>query len=187
MRITGGEHRGRLLRTPSTPLRPTQDRVRAAAFSILAARVPDASVLDLFAGSGAYGIEALSRGAATADFLDADPRSAAAIRRNLADLRIPASAARVRVGDAFRLLRNPPPAPFDLVFADPPYQEAADNAWLPRLAALLLENRWLSPDSFFLYETDAPTPAPLPNLPLLLDRTYSATRLLLFRPAPPSA
>lgn len=121
LRITGGVHSSRRLLVPDLlGLRPAQDRVRAAVFSALGALVPEARVLDLFAGTGAYGLEALSRGATSALFVEQDFRTAAALRQNLTALRY-----------EFPVLDTPveswiPRAPissFDLIFLDPPYDQ----------------------------------------------------------------
>jgi len=121
LRITAGIHRSRRLQVPNLPgLRPAQDRVRAAVFSALGALVPEARVLDLFAGTGAYGIEALSRGAQSALFIEQDSRTSEALRENLASLDY-----------SFPVLSSPvenwipgvAPASFDLIFLDPPYDQ----------------------------------------------------------------
>lgn len=126
MRVVAGVYGGRRLVAPAgSATRPTSDRVREALFSILGPRVEGARVLDLFAGSGALGIEALSRGAATAVFVDSSARAIAAIRTNLEALGIDADVRRI---DARAALRPPsaPPDPYDLVFLDPPYRRAAE-------------------------------------------------------------
>jgi 16S rRNA (guanine966-N2)-methyltransferase len=126
VRVIGGRSRGRLLYAPPGPgLRPTSDRVREAIFDILYSRggVEGWSVLDLFAGTGALGIEALSRGATRATFVDSDRTSVAAIGRNLATLAggdEPAPVIEVVRSDAARFLERRP-AHYDVVFCDPPY------------------------------------------------------------------
>jgi 16S rRNA (guanine966-N2)-methyltransferase len=124
MRVIAGEARGLPLRIPSPGVRPTMDRVRGAIFSSLGNAVPGARVLDLFAGSGAMGIEALSRGAASAVFVDADPRCAACVRENLRRARLEAS---VQVMDAVKFLELYVEESFDLIFADPPYAKPSAN------------------------------------------------------------
>ncbi|MBI4337324.1 MAG: 16S rRNA (guanine(966)-N(2))-methyltransferase RsmD [Chloroflexi bacterium] len=130
-RIIGGESQGRRLRTAKdTGVRPTSDLVRGAVFSILAQRVEGARVLDLFAGSGALGVEALSRGAAWADFVEAVPHRASAIRATLRELGY-GDRARVYAAKAERapaILQGP----YHLIFLDPPYE-------YPGLADLLLQ------------------------------------------------
>lgn len=123
LRITGGEFRGRLLKTPSgLATRPTQARLRQALFNSIQTRIPDAKVLDLFAGSGALGFESLSRGARHVTFVEDSRQAIKMIEANARDLKVldrieilSESVDRV----AQRLLRN---APFDIVLADPPYE-----------------------------------------------------------------
>jgi 16S rRNA (guanine966-N2)-methyltransferase len=123
LRVVAGTFKGRRLAAPrGTRTRPTADRVREALFSMLG-DVSDARVLDLFAGSGALGIEALSRGAASATFVEHDAGAATVIRSNLVRARLDGPAATVVRDDAPRWLRRvpPPDGPFDLVVIDPPY------------------------------------------------------------------
>jgi 16S rRNA (guanine966-N2)-methyltransferase len=132
VRIVGGRFGGRRLTAPrGGRVRPTADRVRESWMSIVAPELPGARVADLFAGSGALGLEALSRGAASADFVELAPASLAALRANIETLGI-AGQARVHRGDALRFVERLGPAAYDLVFADPPYTTAAAE----RLAAL---------------------------------------------------
>jgi 16S rRNA (guanine966-N2)-methyltransferase len=125
MRVVAGKYRGRkLIAPPGSATRPTSDRVRESLFSVLGASVQGARVLDLYAGSGALGIEALSRGAASAVFVDQAEPAIAAIRANLAALEIEATVHHMQARAALR----PPPtsaAAYDLVFLDPPYRRAA--------------------------------------------------------------
>jgi 16S rRNA (guanine966-N2)-methyltransferase len=121
MRIVGGEFRGRRLSAPrDRRVRPTADRVREAWMSIVQDALPGARVLDLYAGSGALGLEALSRGAASADFVELAPASLAALKANIAALGVEARATAHR-GDALRFAARLPPASYDVAFADPPY------------------------------------------------------------------
>lgn len=132
MRVTGGLLGGRVLRAPAgTNTRPTADRVRQALFNILGPRCEGAQVLDLYAGSGALGIEALSRGAAHAVFVESDRRACQVLEKNLLELALPARAAVLcqPVPAAFSRLRGA----FELIFADPPYASAD----LPELLAAL--------------------------------------------------
>jgi 16S rRNA (guanine(966)-N(2))-methyltransferase RsmD len=126
MRVVAGRYGGRrLVAPPGSATRPTSDRVREALFSVLGAGVEGAHVLDLYAGSGALGIEALSRGAASAVFVDHSAKAIAAVRANLEALGIEAV---VRQLDARAALRTSPPLrdPYDLVFLDPPYRRDAE-------------------------------------------------------------
>jgi 16S rRNA (guanine966-N2)-methyltransferase len=132
VRIVAGEFGGRRLVPPAdVRVRPTADRVREAWMSILAAELPGARVLDLYAGSGALGLEALSRGAATADFAELRRASLAALERNVEALGV-ADRVRIHRGDALRYAERLAPGAFDLAFADPPYAHDAAE----RLVAL---------------------------------------------------
>jgi 16S rRNA (guanine(966)-N(2))-methyltransferase RsmD len=177
MRVIAGEWRGRPLKAPpGAATRPTSDRVREALFSILASRVPGARVLDLFAGSGALGIEALSRGAAHATFVDDAP---AAIRAIEANLKAVGSAAPVRRTDALRFLAGARDrgALYDLVFLDPPYRHAE------RLAPALSEAlpAVLAPGAVAVAESDRRTPLDL-TLPLHDERRYGDTLIRIHGP-----
>lgn len=132
MRIVGGIYGGRRLTLPKDArVRPTADRVREAWMSILGDEIPGARVLDLYAGSGALGIEALSRGAARADFVELNPASLAALHANLAALGAE-DRATVHRADALRFAERLPEGAFDLALADPPYSNDAAE----RLVAL---------------------------------------------------
>jgi 16S rRNA (guanine966-N2)-methyltransferase len=145
MRVIAGEARGLRLRAPSPVSRPTMDRVREAIFSSIGEAVAGARVLDLFAGSGALGIEALSRGAASAVFVDVNARCAACIRENLRRAKLEGS---VQVMDALTFVRlYAEPEGYDLIFADPPYGKSTGERdfgkellALPALARALREN-----------------------------------------------
>jgi 16S rRNA (guanine966-N2)-methyltransferase len=169
-----GAHRGRRLRTPpGRATRPTSDRVREALFSILGP-VEGLRVLDLFAGSGALGIEALSRGAASATFVESDRGAAAVIRANLETL---GESADVAARDALAWLRSPPAGTaFELVMLDPPYDSAL------RLAAPLSEllPAVLAEDATVVSESDKRTPLNL-DLPLADERVYGDTRIAIHR------
>src|SRR5919197_4549615 len=119
--MVAGKWRGRRIRPPADPrVRPTADRVREAWMSILAPALVDARILDLFAGSGALGLEALSRGAKVAHFVDISPKSLATIRANARALDAGAAAI-IHREDALRFASRLPPHAYDVVFADPPY------------------------------------------------------------------
>jgi len=172
MRVVAGAHKGRRLQAPrGRRTRPTTDRVREALFSLLG-DVSGARVLDLYAGSGALGIEALSRGASAATFVDSDARAVAAIRRNLQAIGVEADARRQ---DVVRFLASAP-GRFDLVFADPPYDSAT------RLAAPLSDRlpAVLSPNARIVTESDKRTPLEL-TLPLADERIYGDTRIAIHR------
>ncbi len=174
MRVVAGEYGGRRLHAPAgRSTRPTADRVREALFSILG-DVSGACVLDLYAGSGALGIEALSRGAAGAEFVDSGRLAVEAIRRNLAELEIQAP---VHRRDALAWLAAAGTVrTYDLVFCDPPYDSAARLA-LPlseRLPAIL------SDSARIVTESDKRSPLEL-AFPLMRERTYGDTRLAVHR------
>lgn len=124
LRVVAGSAGGLHLKTPKgVTLRPTQDRIKQAMFSSLGARVPGARVLDLYAGTGALGIEALSRGAREAVFVEKERNGCRTITENLAHCRLETQG-QVIQADALSYLRGTP-RPFDLIFADPPYEKEA--------------------------------------------------------------
>ena len=161
---------GRRLTAPAgDATRPTSDRVREALFSVLGGSVQDARVLDLYAGSGALGIEALSRGAASAVFVDRSPRAVAAIRSNLEALGIEAEVRPVEARAALRTASAWAEA-YDLVFLDPPYRRAAElgrelSEALPAV---------LAPGARVVSESDRRDPLEL-ALPLTDERRYGDT------------
>ena len=165
IRITGGELRGRRLHVPRRGVRPTTGMVREAIFSMLGS-VEGASVLDLFAGSGALGIEALSRGAAGATFVD---RDTAAVRRNLDDLGLDA---RVDRSDITAWLSRQAGSSYQLVFCDPPYTLAAGLDADLRAGLAQVVDR----DGKLVLETAAREPLDL-GLPVIKEREYGDTLL----------
>ena len=145
MRIVGGQHRGAALATPkSQAIRPTTDRMRESLFNILEHRYDDpvegARVLDLFSGTGALGLEALSRGARFVLFVEEAVEARGLIRQNLEALGL-TGLAKIYRRDATRIGRCAPMAPFDLVFADPPYRKGLGEKAL----AAAREGGWLAP------------------------------------------
>ena len=179
MRITGGDLGGRNLEVPkSGEIRPTQDRVREALFSILAAVVPGSQVLDLFAGTGALGIEALSRGAKSAVFVEQNARHAEILRRNLANFKL---AGEVAVRDAYRYLETYSGPGFDLVFADPPYALGAEKGYAQVLSTLKSRGV-VRPGGIFVAEmTKVQKAEETPGWELLRDRIYGKTRICIWR------
>jgi 16S rRNA (guanine966-N2)-methyltransferase len=176
MRVISGSRRGATLRAPRGPdVRPTSDRVREALFSVLA-DVDGEHVLDLFAGSGALGIEALSRGAASAVFVDRAPAALAAVRANLSALHL---AGDVRSAEAVRFLSTAPDGGrlYDLVFIDPPYRQA--RALGPDLSAVLPPV--LSSRARVVVESDRRAPLDL-QLPLSFERRYGDTLIRIHEP-----
>jgi 16S rRNA (guanine966-N2)-methyltransferase len=170
VRVVAGTFKGRRLAAPrGTRTRPTADRVREALFSMLG-DVGEARVLDLYAGSGALGIEALSRGADSAVFVERDAQALAAIERNLAAVGVEATVVRQ---DVLRFLARADGA-FDLVFCDPPYDSASRLAGplADRLPALIAE------DARIVTESDKRNPLVLP-FPLLVERAYGDTQIAI--------
>ena len=155
LRIIGGAWRGRRLRFPPSPeIRPTPDRVRETLFNWLAARVPGARCLDLFAGSGAIGLEALSRGASQVTFVERDCAAAREIAARLDEWG--ARTGRVEQSDALRFLDATPAAPFDIVFLDPPFA----SPLLEEAAERLEQGGWLADDALVYIECPAASPSP---------------------------
>jgi len=149
LRIIAGEWRGRRLTFPTLPgLRPTPDRVRETLFNWLTPQLPGAHCLDLFAGSGLLGLEALSRGAASVLFVDQAAAAVAALRANLQQLAC--DRGEVRQLTAAQLLAAPPPRRFDLIFLDPPFSEQLLPLTLRQLAA----GAWLQPGARIYIEQD---------------------------------
>nr|WP_072820124.1 16S rRNA (guanine(966)-N(2))-methyltransferase RsmD [Halomonas ilicicola] len=148
LRIIGGRFRRRLLPVPDSPgLRPTPDRVRETLFNWLAGELADRRALDLFAGTGALGLEALSRGAREACFVEADGAVARSIERNLETLQ---AEGRVLPLDALAFL-NGPPTPWDVVFLDPPFRRDLTT----KACALLEQRGWLETEAWVYVETEA--------------------------------
>ncbi len=187
MRIVGGSLRGRrLLTPPDRSLRPTAERTRESLFDLLTQgralsgedAVAGARVLDAFAGTGALGIEALSRGAESAVFLEKSPAACYLIRQSIMSFGL-SDRARVQQGDAL----HPPPVarPVDLCLMDPPYDADLEE---PAVVALARAG-WLGPETLIALERAAKDKAKLPpNADMLDDRRYGKARILLFRLTP---
>jgi 16S rRNA (guanine966-N2)-methyltransferase len=163
---------------PRTGTRPTTDRVRESLFNMLASRVDfeGASVLDLYAGSGALGLEALSRGATAAVFVESDHRAAAVIAKNIAALGV---AAAVRRGPVAAVLAGGADRPVDLVFADPPYDVPA--AEIVEMLTALADGGWVSTGTLVVVERAAAGPSLTwpEGWQHRQDRRYGDTRLEL--------
>ena len=177
LRIIGGSLRGSKLAVPDAPtLRPTPDRVRETLFNWLMPVIDGARCLDLFAGTGALGIEALSRGAAWTDFVETDMHLAQALRENLQ--RLKQTQAAVRSGDALTLLRTPPSPSYDIVFVDPPFSAAL---WEP-VAHTLEAFGWLRAGAFIYLEMPALLRPALPEAwDLHRESAAGAVRYALYR------
>jgi pantetheine-phosphate adenylyltransferase len=177
LRITGGTLVRRRIAVPPAAdrgsVRPTSDKVRAALMSSLGSALENARVLDLFAGSGALGIEALSRGAQHAVFVEKDEKTARVVTANLASLSL-AARSRVVVSDAPRALRGLPAASFDVILVDPPY-----TFDVTRLYDDLLRVR--APGGVIVLERDKRSlDAPLATVVLLRERLYGDTRVVVY-------
>jgi 16S rRNA (guanine(966)-N(2))-methyltransferase RsmD len=178
MRVIAGRLGGRRLKAPrGTVTRPTSDRVRESVFALLG-DLQGARVLDLFAGAGGLGIEALSRGAARAVFVDRDARALRALKANLATLEIARDAGEVRRADALAALRSARARKetYDLVFIDPPYGQAHD--WGPELSTVLPQ--LLAPAARVIVESDRRAPLEL-QLRVELQRRYGDTLIRIHR------
>lgn len=152
-RIVAGTARGRRLRVPSHGTRPTSDRVREAVFSALSARtdLDGARVLDLYAGSGALGLEALSRGAVHALLVESDARAAAVLAENVRTVGLPGAV--LRRSTVTAALGTAAEAPYDLVLADPPYR--VDDAAVVEVLGALLAGGWLAEGAMVVLERSA--------------------------------
>jgi 16S rRNA (guanine(966)-N(2))-methyltransferase RsmD len=180
MRVIAGSHRGRRLSGPQgTALRPTSDKVRGAIFSILGTQVLGGRVLDLYAGTGAVGIEALSRGASTVTFVESDLTAVQLLRKNLQTCRL-LDRAQVRVAQAATFLERKDwwDGPYDVLFADPPYAAPDEldlliHAWRPGL---------LSEHATVMIEHDLRTelPASIDHAALVRRYVYGDTALNLY-------
>lgn len=181
LRVISGTKRGHLLRAPRGDFtRPTSDRTREAIFNILGRAVEGARVLDLFAGTGALGIEALSRGAESALFVDLDERAARMIRENLKRLGFETCSEvwRTAYDRALRKLRTQGDT-FDLIFSDPPYRSERTD---PVLCGLV-ENGVVAEGGIVVVECwkKERVSEALPQLSLLTERTYGETRVSVWR------
>jgi 16S rRNA (guanine(966)-N(2))-methyltransferase RsmD len=181
MRVIAGSQKGRRLAGPSSArLRPTSDRVKEALFSILGDGIVGARFLDLYAGTGAIGIEALSRGAREAAFVESDPASLRVLRTNLDRCGVAASAA-IHPYSAARFVRrrSPEAVPYDVVFADPPYDHT--DGWSKLLPALA-QNAIVRDGSTVILEhhTKLSVPPHIGRLSRLRQYRYGDTTLSVF-------
>jgi len=187
MRIVGGSARGRNLRSvPGNETRPTSDRVRQSLFDLLGQRCDGLRVLDLYAGTGALGLEALSRGAAHATFIESAKAAAEVIEANLRDLGFEPQGTLVR-RDVDRALADlgARKAAFDLIFADPPYALAVSQ----KIAAAVAAHGLLAEEGRIVIERgkrEAP-PTPPDGFALLDDRAYGETILAVLAKTRPAA
>ena len=185
MRLISGKFGGRVIKTASGPgYRPATSKVRQAIFSMLESRGVDwdgLRVADMFAGSGSLAIEAISRGADYALFVEKNGRAASLIGDNLKELRVSSKEYKVFKADLFNVLSKTPDKPFDLIFIDPPY----GYDLLPRALDAVLEKGWLSEDGFVLAEVEdkvvPPVSEHVDSLDLLVNKLYGQTRILLWQ------
>jgi 16S rRNA (guanine966-N2)-methyltransferase len=179
MRVIAGAAGGIRLLVPESDVRPTMDRVKAAIFSSLGDRVVNARVLDLFAGTGALGIEALSRGAASAMFVEENRAAVLAIEQNFIRTKL---RGRVRKQEVFSFLESDPPNErYDIIFADPPYEKTKSGGEFTRL---LLDNQKLSdllePGGVFILEKRPEEQLIAPRLwEIVRAKKYGATEVLV--------
>jgi 16S rRNA (guanine966-N2)-methyltransferase len=182
VRVIAGSAGGLALKLPKSDLRPTMDVVKGAIFSSLGDMIAGARVLDLFAGSGALGIEALSRGAASAAFVDNDRRAVAAIERNLERTKL---AGAVQPVDVFRFLdRLAAPGAYDLILADPPYAKApGERDFTPELLGSEPLRQALAPGGIFILEHLPGAKLPLRKVwECFRQKRYGATEVAFLRP-----
>lgn len=176
MRIIAGQWRGRPLVSPKgDATRPTADRTREGLFSMLVSRIgsfEDLRVADLFAGSGAIGLEALSRGAASCLFVEQDKAALDALRANIAKL---GAAGDVRAQSVLAL--GPAPQPLDLIFMDPPYGTGAGSVALEKLA----RHGWVNPATLISIETSKAERVSVKGFVVETERTYGIARITLLR------
>ena len=182
MRIVGGKFRGRSLQAPkSQAIRPTTDRIRESLFNVIShnygENLDNTRVLDLFAGTGALGIEALSRGARFALFIENSIEGRGLLRQNIENFSLQGHS-KVFRRDATELGPIGSMTPFDLVFADPPYGRGFGE----KAAAGLVAGGWLSPSGLFVLEEDKDSaPEILPGFELLETKSYAGTKIGIFR------
>lgn len=189
IRITGGEFRGRLLAVPEKGVRPTQDKVRAAVFSSLQSIVPGTRVLDLFAGTGAFGLEALSRGAGCVCFVETDHNVLSCLKKNVERLLGSPDGSCGNDDQRWRIVRNdverflaenPMKASFDVIFADPPYDSTAD--WTKKILFHLANKPILSESGYLIIESSAKSPLlEAAGWQIYWKRTYGETRICVYR------
>ncbi len=182
MRVAGGIIGRREIRVPKG-IRPTQDKVRAAIFNSLGEAVVGARVLDLFAGSGALGIEAWSRGAACVWWVEADRRVLTVLKENVAVLCRGGGVTEVRQADALGFLKKSwTDAPFGLILADPPYDREGERRWLERVLLGLEESGILAPGGLLVFEQSAAEDAAeRRGWELVRDRKYGDTRVIMYK------
>ena len=178
LRIIGGDWRSRKLRFPEAGgVRPTPARTRETLFNWLTHHLPGSRCLDLFAGSGALGLEALSRGAGPTTFVDHTPALAQALRSNLRLLKSENGEVACQAVDTY--LAQPPAKLVDILFMDPPFRQG----WLEKLFPMIADNGWVKPGGWIYaeHESDMPTPSAPANWTLHRQKTAGQVTYCLFR------
>jgi len=178
LRIIGGDWRSRKLRFPEAGgVRPTPARTRETLFNWLTHHLAGSRCLDLFAGSGVLGLEALSRGAGTTVFVDYTPALAQALRSNLRLLKSENGEVACKAVDTY--LAQPPAKPFDILFMDPPFRQG----WLENLFPMIADKGWVKPGGWIYaeHESDIPTPTAPANWILHRQKTAGQVTYCLFR------
>jgi len=191
IRITGGLWRGRLLDVPGKGVRPTQDRVRAAIFSSMQDVIPGANVIDLFAGTGAFGLEALSRGASFACFVEKDPTVLSFLRKNVARFMCGGDVKRGDEDEAGRFMicrsdvmsflgSSPDNGRADIIFADPPYD--SDGGWTKKILFHLSRRSILNEKGYLIIESGAKSPpVEAGGWNISWERSYGETRVCVYK------
>lgn len=176
MRIIAGSSRGTRLLEPAEVTRPTSDRVREAIFNVLRHVIPDAKVLDLYAGTGALGLEALSRGAQSCSFVDNDARALQCLRKNIAKCRL--TPTKVIEGQVVAWLERGRLPAYDLIFADPPYHRDGES---DHITALLASELPLAPGGILVLEVESERETPdRTGLTFLKRKDYGKTSVLYY-------
>jgi 16S rRNA (guanine966-N2)-methyltransferase len=181
LRVIAGIAKGRRLKlVPGDTTRPVMDRVKEALFNIIGRDIMDSVFLDLFAGTGSVGIEALSRGAKQAYFVEIERKAIQTIQDNLTVTKL-GDKATIRRADAFSLLKQPPALPFDFIYVAPPQYK---GLWLQILQALDSNPAWISSDTTVIVQIDPSeeTPVMLEYLETVDQRRYGKTLLWFFAP-----
>jgi len=181
LRIISGQFGGRTIRVPKGDIRPTQDKVREAIFSSLAPVIPGARVLDIFAGSGAMGLEAWSRGAAWVWWVEKNRQIFKTLQQNVGDLCGADALKNCFCMDAMQFLQKES-AVFDVVFCDPPYREGAESRQLESLLNLLGKSPSLIPGGLLVYEHGAKEAEISDSCwELKRSKTYGKTGVLIYQ------
>ena len=183
MRVTSGRFRNHRLSVPDRDVRPAADRVREAVFSMLGSWVDNQRILDLYAGTGAYGLEALSRGAKNAVFVEQDSTVIKTLRHNIVHCKLNDTEFTVKQQSVDAFLKNPfPLPPYDLICADPPYAESKSGELLQNTLQALGGESMVSSNGFLLFEQQKTSyPQEADAWELIRDRVYGRSRILLYR------